>query len=489
MYPAEECFNSFRRISFSLQFERAGININLFNKYAFNKMIFYKKSIITYYVVGFLIKISFTQSNLIHFGGVSTEGPKSEEYYMMSDNDYPTNGPSEELKRTQRSFWKKFFKNGWFGNEACNNNCRYDAGDGNRFTISPVIDPTTPPFQGFRPLPTWRPFQPLFGGNCQRCVCPGNNYNYVDNPPIDNNYSGKGLREDFGDISNPNIPASEDTNKYTSNTEENNQYETVSASPNENETPYGNSVTNPTYENAADSISTKNLNNNQLYEKKDVANARDSPIIYQPIIYVSPQFQEHASSLIKPASEVFEKPIVPSLYDGNKSFQAENDVNVSETYKGLNEVLDSTVNNTYDSPKTHENNAFEPPNCVHCPVHFQMSTPFVGGTKAPSPVPTVYSVMKCNSLSYDSNAGPSKYSLFPSNIPPMFDESKPHNSLLMPSYYVCPELFEDHNYRTCPELFEDYNRQIRTLNHCSQYKYPNTCNSGNTFINAQVISY
>ncbi|XP_059221176.1 uncharacterized protein LOC131995896 [Stomoxys calcitrans] len=207
------------------------------------------------FIVALIIEDTLCQSpNLLHFGA-STEP----EYYRMAGNEYQM----EELKRTPRSFWKKLFKNGLFGDRTCN----YETEDG-----------TAPSFEPFQSLQCWRPFQPfpLFS-NCARCPCPESPTFSYDNEQsnIPNSY-------DENESDSTYVPAKEELGNQSSEPVENN-------------------MANPTYDVPAD-YSANNKPNSvqpQIYENEgtDTSSRKIPQIFYQPIIYVSPQFQEHTNTI------------------------------------------------------------------------------------------------------------------------------------------------------------------------------------------------
>lgn len=132
-----------------------------------------------------IAKISALPNDYIQFGGNEDESRQAA-YYLSADSGTNT-GPTDELKRVQRSLLRNLFKNNLFKdcNNCCNNNNgNYNVGNG----ALPALP--LPPFNPWRPKPLW---QPLFGaGKCDKNYAP-NGYpqaNFYNNyPPLSSGYN------------------------------------------------------------------------------------------------------------------------------------------------------------------------------------------------------------------------------------------------------------------------------------------------------------
>ncbi|XP_073821166.1 palisade [Musca autumnalis] len=434
--------------------------------------------------LGILFEIQLADSSdLIQFG-TSLDGAKPAEYYALADSEFPNVGPTEDLKRTQRSFWKKLFKNGFFADRECTDNCRFDAGDGTLANDNSNND-FPRPFQPFRPLQNWRPFQPLFGGNCQRCVCPDCDVNYAgDNqvPPYTNNkYGGDQQQNSYEANTNQAVQPSYSGNNGISSSnygpvseekKESYGYTTQSSEP-------GNPTEHTNAQLQYDPDTTENNKSKTVDETVDTSKAKVPQILYQPIIYVSSQFQEHAKNLVDPKSATYD--LAP------KSLTTTNEQISQPEYEPLKTFPQSEINQNIlpvTSNFDYSNNDFALPNPPErCRGYFHPSVPSLSTLYAViSPQQTDVNSIDCKRLlPNDDTVGPSKYTL-PTNL---YDSNKRQYPPLPPITLTC----DDQPYRVCPELFEDYNRQLNKQNPCGVVNPGYACNPKNTFINAHLISY
>ncbi|XP_065357306.1 DNA-directed RNA polymerase II subunit RPB1-like [Calliphora vicina] len=453
----------------------------------------------------------------LHFGGTEEESRQAA-YYLSADSGSNT-GPTDELKRTQRSFWKKLFKNGLFGEcENCCNNCNYNAGNGDNY--SPAPSPLLP-FQPWRNLPLWRPLQPLFSPlNYDNSYNNGNNNNYV-NPP---RYGSNG-------VNNPTIyensvlpaPAPAPEPVYEIPTElppAEPDYTPVA------EDTYESPSQPPVAENSYSIPEPSTYTNEETPKTLQSSKGKVPQIIYQPIIYVSPQYQGNKplNQVTQDKSKYDYKPQLPN-YETESDTESEQP---SYSSDADNTKSDDSSNYVYNTPEK------QTPAIV-TPCSQTNSFPSVPCLSHPSPNPavstvaTVYNIITPSLLHslttgqspYTANAitpnvpcansdGPSKYSLHPSNVIPLDSYSlpsampastpylSPPPSMARPapaappapaSYhpsYVQPMHLssDDQPYRVCPELFEDYQRKLNTI-----IPHMPGGSRGSTFVNAQLIHY
>ncbi|CAD6996936.1 unnamed protein product [Ceratitis capitata] len=195
--------------------------------------------------------------------------PNHSSSYIEADADSNSISPSEEKRRFQRSFLKKFWKNSGlqdlFGDEGCVSCCKnedYQAGEGDTYQTPPAAAnylPLTPPLA---PLPRFDPlrlFQPFF-----RPV----NGNEQNNNGYSNNYDSSGTNSNVNDGVNPNCYESGNSNNE--------------ANPNKN---LNDGKTDVTYEKPNVDYSEDGYVKPELGPKSHLAT-----VVYQPIIYVSPQY-------------------------------------------------------------------------------------------------------------------------------------------------------------------------------------------------------
>ncbi|XP_058981112.1 uncharacterized protein LOC131803668 [Musca domestica] len=427
-----------------------------------------------------------SSSDLIQFG-TSSDQVNPAEYYALADGQYPNVGPTEELKRTQRSFWTDLFSRGIFADRECTANCRIDAGDGSTPNDFPQ------PFQPFPQLPPWRPFQPLFGGNCQRCVCPECEVSFAGNPAnsynSDNNNYGDGTSvyrpSDESEKNTANHPIS---NNYVPTQEEKESY-SITTQPTDSGNLTENTTQQVQYESNGDSAEdhyTKNsLPGEQSDEPGDISKSKVPQILYQPIIYVTSQFQEHAKNLIGPKSVTLG--VLPPPPQSNNVGGASLPEYDTVTTPVQADFKQSLVPLTSYSEDSNCNEAVSTNAGEHCQgfhyAHPQYpSIPSVSTLYAViSPQQTAVHTIDCNRLYHnEDNAGPAKYSLATN----FYDNNQRHHPV-PPITLTC----DDQPYRVCPELFEDYNRQLNKHNSWTMASSAYPCNPKNTFINAQLISY
>ncbi|KNC31217.1 hypothetical protein FF38_14346 [Lucilia cuprina] len=435
------------------------------------------------------------KEDYLHFGGTEEESRQAA-YYLSADSGSNI-GPTDELKRTQRSFWKKLFKNGLFGEcDNCCNNCNYNVGNGDNY--SPAPSPLLP-FQPFRPLPLWQNLQPLFGpvsydsyGRGSYNNPPRYNGNAVNNPPSYDN----------------NVPQAPET-VYEIPTE----LPPVEPEYNVDNSPAVEELYEPP---AALPENTYSLPEPSTYTKEETpkavqyANGKVPQIIYQPIIYVSPQYQGNKDVIKQIQQEETKydeepkeeyKPLSPSYEKESESESA------SSSYSSDAEStkLDDSSNDNFNKsePQT-------PVVVTPCSQSYAVpSTPCLSPpltNPALSAVSTVYNIITPSLLhtltagqspSYItsvtapnvpcSNEEPSKYSLTPSNVIPLDSYSLPPSSPApvataylsspapmtapkpapapMPQSYIQPIHMssDDQPYRVCPELFEEYQRKLNTI--------------------------
>lgn len=519
--------------------------------------------ILLWCVLCIISKSKALQSDLIHFGA-SPEETKQAAYYLAVDSGYNT-GPSDELRRTQRSFWKKLFKNGLFGDDCdnCCNNCQYNVGDGNGgsnggYNALPGLgyNPlpglgnriSLPNWQPFQPLQTWQPFQPLFRGNCgNRCGGGGgggynqyapqsNNDNYGNNPSPPGGYTNNYGSDNYGDGGNSNAPdnygsdvnpASEsyskpnepvydapepsppaaDTSNYAENSSEEYAkptYEKPADTTYEKPADYSNNAPAQTSSYSNDDSSSSSYADNA---KTDYSNTKIPQILYQPIIYVSPQYLQQAANKLAQGANGYVSDSKGTQLPHLDNYAAETPVQTQYNSPAVNAPGGYTVT-PYNGPVNQIPTTV--PACSQSYSPCAQTAPSYaagagGGPSSVSTVSTVYTVVSpplLNSASVASpppcsNSGPSKYSLYPSSSIPLQGYSENQTPSLPapgpaygPTAYTTPILtFDDQPYRTCPELFTEYNRQHNNISPYSQANSVSPSQAGNTFVNSQFISY
>ncbi|KAM7353292.1 uncharacterized protein ACRADG_005411 [Cochliomyia hominivorax] len=456
-------------------------------------------------------------SEYLHLGNTEKE-LKQAEYYLSADggsNTIPTN----ELKRTQRSFWKKLFKNGLFGeSDNCCNNCDYNVGNGDNY--SPITSPLLP-FQPWSPLPLWRPLQPLFGpvtyDGYGRNTCNGINLNsydstpsydvntYSDNSPTSYDNSLLPTPETAYEIP-PELPSPEGEYKIENNPVVDDIYQ-----PSPDPRPIENSYKVPETLSYASEEIPKTV---QRYTNEKVPQ-----ILYQPIIYVSPLYQgkenlKQYKNEEMGCSEGFKNETNVQKEEQNSDTESNQSLKKSEL-DYTNSVISNSKEEASETQNSndgllHKNkyitsNSQQPTQCLsYTPTNPSIST-----------VSTVYNVISPSlfhslttsqnpyiaSTGVCANVDTPKNTLYPSNIVPIESSipaqakkisltplpnsasgvlaSTPLTNAYTQPIHLTPD---DQPYRVCPELFQEYQRKLNTI-------LPYGSNIGNTFINAQLISY
>lgn len=463
---------------------------------------------VVFLILGYISEIF--SNDYLHFGGTEEESRQAA-YYLSADSGSNA-GPTDELKRTQRSFWKKLFKNGLFGEcDNCCNNCNYNAGNGDIYNPIPS---SLLPFQPFRPLPLWRPLQPLFGpinydipGTSSYT---GGNSNNYGNPPSYgvNNYGGEGYDNSLPPAPEPvyDIP--------TDLPPENPDYKI-------DNTP----VAEDTYEPPNAPTPSSYANTETPKGPQQYTNGKVPQIIYQPIIYVSPQYQgnkptnqykeeEENKYSDEPEKEDekdqnyetdSESEDKPSSYDSESEYTKSDDGSSSSDNTADNASSDLTKPCAADGYSYNQHP-------FHCSGHPHTNP-------AVSTVSTIYNIISPSLLhslsdrpnSYNSgliashvpcaNSGPSlyptnnvhqdSYSLPaepspspPSPSPPVPEHASSYEPPKQTYTQPIPLTPDDQPYRVCPELFLDYQRKLNSL-----LPHLHAARGGNTFVNAQLIHY
>lgn len=458
-------------------------------------------------------------------------------YYLEADTSSNHIEPTEELKRTQRSFLKKFWKDiglqDSFGDEGCvtccNNNYNAAASDTyeNQSTSSaiPFFQQLPPlyPLQPFDPLRIFQPFLRTIDFNTNGLNGAGyiNNYDKGNTPKINGAENSYVINNNYEEGTSEGTEC-KNIEKYKA--KENNDYSTDKFKKNgpiytkKKEKIYKNSSVKNTYQN----IDSAPMQETGLYtEDKSKTtqtkqtypslNGSSGSIVYQPIIYVSPQWLAapplHNSQQnpyqaseepnlhypkVKPHSYVYtsEKEELRSNLPSYDNFKAGPDTKVINSDQRLSfgiipysAILSNKIQPSveYLNPYSHKNFVSEgapPPSLLallpSLSSGYGAESQCSGTEVTPSDI-AIYTIVTQIPFSFAPSTQTHLFNANPySYLNNIYDLYR-YRSFTPP--IILTEA--DQPYRSCPELFTDYLNQ-------GNYKQNNA--KGKTFVNAQLIS-
>lgn len=460
-------------------------------------------------------------------------------YYLEADTNSNQIDPKEELKRTQRSFLKKFWKDSGlqdlFSDEGCVNCCNnnnYNAGDGDIYETPPTSSyipyfqqiPPLSPLQPFDPLRIFQPFLAPMNFNTNGLNEAGY-INSYDKANIPKKYEGENsnvfnnnYEEGYSNKNSGTSEVTESRNIHKHKAKENNEYSPDKSNNNEpiytveNATIYnGNSSDKNTYQ----KIDIWPVDDIDAYQKSKATQAKQTypslngssgSIVYQPIIYLSPRYQV-APPMFNSAHNSYQNCEESNQHYPNVKTQPK----VYTTEKEEQKSNLPSYDNFKEGPNTKVSYSDQYLPCGVSPYGTLLSNkiqpseeylnPYSHKSFVPEYTPPPLALLSSLSSTYgmesqcsDTKVTPSDIAIYTlvTQIPCTFAPSKTRALNANPYSYLnkINDLYKkptspiimteaDQPYRNCPELFTDY---------LNQGTYNQNIAKGNTFIRAQFIS-